>query len=132
MNNSCTTLCNAASCRSTKNTFQEGREGNNIEIQLFVPKNVLPLHAGYAYISNLAVAPESRRKGVALQLMAAAEALARDWGCTSSALHCNPHNEAAATMYSKLRYKTSVQEPSWMPILQGRPSERCNLLIKRI
>lgn len=46
---------------------------------------------GYAYVSNVAVSPAARRRGVARRLMAASEALAGEWGCRKLALHCNPN-----------------------------------------
>lgn len=53
-----------------------------------------PAHAGYAYVSNVAVLPAARRRGVARQLMAAAEALAAEWGCKAVGLHCNTKKTA--------------------------------------
>jgi predicted N-acetyltransferase YhbS len=87
---------------------------------------------GYGYVSNLAVSPSARRRGVAEALMAAAESLAASWGCRTHALHCNPDNAAAVGLYRKLGYRATVQEPAWMPMLQGRPSERCTLFIKPV
>jgi ribosomal protein S18 acetylase RimI-like enzyme len=76
------------------------------------------LLAGIAYISNVAVSPELRRCGVAVRLMAEAEALAAGWGCSRAALHCNPSNQPAMQLYRRLRYKNGPLEAPWMPYLQ--------------
>jgi ribosomal protein S18 acetylase RimI-like enzyme len=85
-----------------------------------------------AYISNVAVARSARRRGVATLVMAEAEALAREWGCRSAALHCNPNNTPAWELYTRLGYRKTVQEPPWMPILNQRPGDRCFLMVKRL
>ncbi|KAG2451682.1 hypothetical protein HYH02_003462 [Chlamydomonas schloesseri] len=88
---------------------------------------------GYAYVSNVAVLPTARRRGVARQLMAAAEALAAEWGCKAVGLHCNPKKTAPWSLYSGLGYRNSgVVEPWCMPYLQGRPPDRCSFLVKRV
>ncbi|KXZ52446.1 hypothetical protein GPECTOR_9g490 [Gonium pectorale] len=86
---------------------------------------------GYAYVSNVAVLPAARRRGVARQLMAAAEALAAEWGCRAVGLHCNPKKAAPWALYGSLGYRDSgVVEPAFMPYLQGRPPDRCSFLVK--
>lgn len=76
------------------------------------------LRAGYAYISNVAVSPTARRKGVATALMAAATDVARDWGCGTTALHVDPKNASALGLYSSIGYKkTTAQEPVWIPYI---------------
>ncbi|KAG2441869.1 hypothetical protein HXX76_003477 [Chlamydomonas incerta] len=88
---------------------------------------------GYAYVSNVAVLPTARRRGVARQLMAAAEALAAEWGCKAVGLHCNPKKTAPWALYRSLGYRDSgVVEPWIMPYLQGRPPDRCSFLVKRV
>ncbi|KAL6759497.1 acyl-CoA N-acyltransferase, partial [Haematococcus lacustris] len=89
--------------------------------------------AGIAYVSNVAVLPAARRRGVAQALMAAAEQQAQGWGCRAVGLHCNPRNTAAMGLYRSLGYRlTPAKEPVWMPWLQGRPPDRCVFLIKRL
>ncbi|GIL66856.1 hypothetical protein Vafri_20238 [Volvox africanus] len=86
---------------------------------------------GYAYVSNVAVAPEARRRGVARRLMAAAEKLAAEWGCRAVGLHCNPKKREPWALYHSLGYRDSgVVEPTFMPYLQGRPPDRCSFLLK--
>ncbi|MQM21898.1 hypothetical protein Taro_054945 [Colocasia esculenta] len=60
---------------------------------------------GIAYISNVAVRESERRKGIAKQLIAKAEACARSWGCRSIALHCDVTNVAATRLYKNQGYK---------------------------
>ncbi|KAG2489807.1 hypothetical protein HYH03_011756 [Edaphochlamys debaryana] len=89
---------------------------------------------GYAYISNVAVLPSARRRGVARQLMAEAEALAKSWGCRAIGLHCNPKKTAPWNLYTQqLGFRPSgVVEPAIMPYLQGRPPDRCHFLVKLV
>ncbi|EFJ41015.1 hypothetical protein VOLCADRAFT_107851 [Volvox carteri f. nagariensis] len=80
---------------------------------------------GYAYVSNVAVAPAARRRGVARGLMAAAEGMAAEWGCRAVGLHCNPKKREPWALYRSLGYRDSgVVEPAFMPYLQGRPPDR--------
>eukprot|EP00878_Enallax_costatus_P022015 GHUV01023338.1.p3 GENE.GHUV01023338.1~~GHUV01023338.1.p3 ORF type:complete len:131 (+),score=47.69 GHUV01023338.1:702-1094(+) len=93
---------------------------------------VAAVSPGYAYISNVAVSTAYRRSGVAVQLMAEAEALAVEWGCRTAGLHCNPNNTAAMQLYKRLKYKKAAVEAPWMPYIQGRAPDRCYLLVKRL
>uniref|UniRef100_A0ACD5Z9U6 Uncharacterized protein n=1 Tax=Avena sativa TaxID=4498 RepID=A0ACD5Z9U6_AVESA len=65
---------------------------------------------GIAYIANVAVRKEERRKGIAKMLVAEAEARARSWGCRSVALHCDVSNLAALRLYKGQGYK-SIRVP---------------------
>ncbi|MEW5312191.1 MAG: hypothetical protein WDW38_003838 [Sanguina aurantia] len=95
--------------------------------------NVWIKRPGYAYVSNVAVSPSARRKGVATALMNAAGEVARGWGCSTTALHVNPNNSKALGLYASIGYRaTSVREPAFMPYLQGRPPDRCVLYVKRV
>ena len=76
------------------------------------------LPTGYAYISNVAVSSAYRRSGIAVRLMAEAEALAAEWGCRTAGLHCNPKNTAAMQLYKRLKYKKAALEAPWMPYIQ--------------
>ncbi|XP_071724640.1 GCN5-related N-acetyltransferase 4, chloroplastic [Rutidosis leptorrhynchoides] len=61
--------------------------------------------SGIAYISNVAVRDNFRRKGIAKRLVAKAEAQARSWGCRSIALHCDLNNPAAVKLYKSQGFK---------------------------
>ncbi|KAH9288197.1 hypothetical protein KI387_032314, partial [Taxus chinensis] len=60
---------------------------------------------GIAYISNVAVRPKRRRRGIARRLVIEAEALARSWGCRSMALHCDVNNPAALALYQRQGFR---------------------------
>ncbi|XP_019194116.1 PREDICTED: uncharacterized protein LOC109188071 [Ipomoea nil] len=55
--------------------------------------------SGIAYISNVAVRENLRRKGIAKKLVAKAESQARTWGCRAIALHCDTNNPGATKLY---------------------------------
>ena len=57
-----------------------------------------------AYLSNLSVVREFRRKGCAKLLMDEAERLTRRWGYDEVALHVQPENRAAYRMYLERGY----------------------------
>ncbi|KAL6911316.1 hypothetical protein ACP4OV_000121 [Aristida adscensionis] len=65
---------------------------------------------GIAYIANVAVRKEERRKGVAKMLVKEAESRARSWGCRSMALHCDVNNLAALRLYKNQGFK-SIRVP---------------------
>lgn len=57
-----------------------------------------------AHITNVAIAPEFRGKGMGKALMLAAEAIAREQKALRIMLEVRPSNTAARTMYSELGY----------------------------
>ena len=60
----------------------------------------------YPYICNVAVAPEWRRRGLALHLVRLCEQLAaRQWGFREVYLHVDPANEAATRLYRRTGYE---------------------------
>ncbi|TVQ51771.1 MAG: GNAT family N-acetyltransferase [Spirulina sp. DLM2.Bin59] len=76
---------------------------------------VRPLHWGayqvdYPYISNLAVHPDYRRRGVARQLLLGCEPKALEWGFAAIYLHVLDRNQPARKLYKSLGYHT---EDSW-------------------
>ncbi|KAK9807962.1 hypothetical protein WJX73_008236 [Symbiochloris irregularis] len=75
---------------------------------------------GIAYISNLAVTVEMRRQGIGLELLRAAEQMAREWGCLATCLHCNPENSGAYQLYQHAGYHTVTVEPKWYAFWQGQ------------
>lgn len=67
----------------------------------------------YPYISNLAVAQNYRRLGIASQLLIACEQAALDWGYQETQLHVLDRNESAKQLYCQNGYQISQIEPNW-------------------
>ncbi|KAG2497103.1 hypothetical protein HYH03_004694 [Edaphochlamys debaryana] len=57
------------------------------------------------YVSNMAVVPDFRRRGLARQLLRACERQARLWGHSSLWLHVNKTNLAAIALYSSMGFR---------------------------
>lgn len=53
----------------------------------------------YGYVAEIAVAASARRRGVGTELLRAAEAWARERGCTYAVLDYNTHNDDARRFY---------------------------------
>jgi ribosomal protein S18 acetylase RimI-like enzyme len=53
----------------------------------------------YGYVAEIAVAAPARRRGVGAELLRAAEAWARERGCTYAVLDFNVHNDDARRFY---------------------------------
>eukprot|EP00210_Caulerpa_lentillifera_P007496 g7162.t1 len=56
---------------------------------------------GCAYLSNLSVRPEFRRRGIGRRLIKEAEFIAQQWGCWGAALHVDRINTEAYALYLK-------------------------------
>lgn len=65
------------------------------------------------YISNLAVAQDFRRLGIARQLLAKCEETALDWGYPETRLHVLDSNNAAKQLYSANGYHIAQIEVNW-------------------
>ena len=62
-------------------------------------------------MSNLAVGKKFRRRGLAEDLVKAAEALARkEWGCDECYLYVEKQNKAAVKLYRKLGYVSQWED----------------------
>jgi len=72
---------------------------------------VPPAPADAFYVDALASDPRFRRRGVALALLAAAEAQARDAGLSRVALITELHNEAARSLYRRAGFAEGQQRP---------------------
>ncbi len=68
-------------------------------------------HGKYPYLSNLAVLPCWRRRGVARQLLLSAEGVVQVWGYRHLHLHVLESNLPARQLYSQLHY-TPIERTS--------------------
>ena len=75
--------------------------------------------AGDAEILTLAVAPESRRKGVAMTLVNAAGVAALVRGAATMHLEVAEDNEPARALYIKLGYEEVGVRPAYYPGAEG-------------
>jgi GNAT superfamily N-acetyltransferase len=69
------------------------------------------------YISNLAVHPEWRRRGVAAQLLRSSEQTSLKWGFRQIFLHVLENNQPALNLYRNLGYQLDKIDPelgSWI------------------
>lgn len=77
----------------------------------------------YLYVSNLAVRPTHRRRGVAGQLLLNCERVALSWGFQDIYLHVLENNHQARQLYFKLGYRLHQVDSSWGAWLLGRPRQ---------
>lgn len=87
---------------------------------------------GVGYISNLCVAPDSRRQGIGRALLDKCEQQARAWGCRSIALHVDLNNTSAYELYRRAGYKVAATEPPWVRYVEGRPGSRLVLMMRTL
>lgn len=74
----------------------------------------------YLYVSNLAIKPDWRRRGIAQKLLLSCEDTALAWGYRDLFLHVLEKNHAARNLYAKLGYRIEQTEASWDSWLLGR------------
>jgi len=79
----------------------DGQLVGTAEVSLRSPFPFLPQRA---YVSNLAVSADHRRRGVAQLLLQNCESLARTWDHSQLYLHVAKDNTAAQQLYTKLNY----------------------------
>jgi ribosomal protein S18 acetylase RimI-like enzyme len=75
----------------------------------------------YPYIFNLAVHPQWRRRGVAKQLLLAAEKTVKQWGFSRLYMHVLEDNEPARNLYDRISYRLHSQEGFMSFWLLGSP-----------
>ncbi|MGE5656906.1 MAG: GNAT family N-acetyltransferase [Actinomycetota bacterium] len=75
----------------------------------------------YPYLSNLAVHPDYRRRGVAQQLLSRCEQKALQWGFSDLYLHVLENNHAARRLYHKAGYRLEQVDGHWSAWLLGKP-----------
>lgn len=73
----------------------------------------------YAYLSNLAVLPSYRRRGVAQRLLLASERAVYDWGLRELYLHVLDTNQPARQLYAQAGYGIRSADPRWLTSLTG-------------
>jgi GNAT superfamily N-acetyltransferase len=71
-------------------------------------------HLTYPYVFNLAVHPQWRRQGIAKQLLAATEPIARQWGFSQMFIHVLAKNHSALQLYFQFNYELFRQDSSWL------------------
>jgi ribosomal protein S18 acetylase RimI-like enzyme len=93
-------ICSIATCTDSGRSYVVG----TIEVGARNARDRLPRNR-YAYISNLAVSKEWRRRGVAQELLAECERIAAGWGYKELYLHVLADNERGRNLYQKLGYE---------------------------
>lgn len=84
----------------------------------------------YLYLSNLAVAADCRRRGVAQHLLQTCERIALDWGFRELHLHVLENNHRARQLYWKAGYRLQAVETNPIGLLLKRPRQL--LLVKAL
>jgi ribosomal protein S18 acetylase RimI-like enzyme len=93
-----------------------------IELTLLADAEVLrhlPGNIRYAYISSMAVAAASRRRGMASALLDAAHARAAAWD-QPVALHVYDDNATAISCYKAAGYEEVARDAGWRKLVGGR------------
>lgn len=75
----------------------------------------------YPYISNLAVHPTARRRGVARELLTGCEQTAIKWGFSDLYLHVLENNYQARQLYHQAGYQIVQIDSSWDSLFFGQP-----------
>lgn len=101
-----------------------------IEITLQATGPFQPRDRTVPYLSNLAVHPLYRRRGVAHQLLRASEETVRDRGFRAIHLHVMEDNHSARQLYSAAGYRLQQAEMPWYCWLFRNPQKL--LLSKQI
>jgi ribosomal protein S18 acetylase RimI-like enzyme len=77
--------------------------------------------SSFPYLSNLAVHPDYRRRGIAAKLLSASEALVASRGYPEIYLHVLDENTGARQLYRNLGYEVQTATPYWYCWLLRRP-----------
>ena len=80
-----------------------------------------PHTSQYAYLSNLAVKLECRRKGAAIQLLEACDRVTLAWGFEDIYLHVLENNHSAKQLYAKSGYRLRDTDAGLTTWLLGQP-----------
>ncbi|BFI24805.1 hypothetical protein MPTK2_1g15020 [Marchantia polymorpha subsp. ruderalis] len=88
---------------------------------------------GIAYVSNVAVRPSRRRRGIAGRLIKEAQRIARTWGCRSMALHVDVNNAAAEALYLRQGFRrVKIPAGAKWPQPQALPGANLQLMMKHL
>ncbi|KAI5416595.1 hypothetical protein KIW84_041585 [Lathyrus oleraceus] len=74
-----------------------------------------------AYLSNVCVARELHRNGLAYELLEKSKLVARNWGITDLYVHVADDNEPAKKLYMKSGFVYESDEPAWQARFLDRP-----------
>lgn len=74
-----------------------------------------------AYLSNVCVAKELQRNGLARALIAKSKMIAEDWGISDLYVHVAIDNEPAKKLYMKSGFVYENDEPAWQARFLDRP-----------
>lgn len=74
-----------------------------------------------AYLSNVCVAKELHRNGLAYALIEKSKLVAYDWGITDLYVHVAVDNEPAKNLYIKSGFVHESDEPAWQARFLDRP-----------
>ncbi|KAL2977574.1 hypothetical protein AAZX31_13G075200 [Glycine max] len=74
-----------------------------------------------AYLSNVCVAKELHRNGLAYALLEKSKLVAYDWGITDLYVHVAVDNEPAKKLYIKSGFVYESDEPAWQARFLDRP-----------
>ncbi|XP_050219527.1 uncharacterized protein LOC126669928 [Mercurialis annua] len=74
-----------------------------------------------AYLSNVCVAKELHRQGLAYELVAKSKLVAQQWGITDIYVHVAVDNEPAKKLYMKSGFVFENDEPAWQARFLDRP-----------
>jgi ribosomal protein S18 acetylase RimI-like enzyme len=82
-------------------------------VEISLKTSLWSAEAQYPYISNLAVKNAYRRQGIAKELLAKCEQIARSWGYDTIQLHVLSHNNMALELYLNSGYQITKREMHW-------------------
>lgn len=74
-----------------------------------------------AYLSNVCVASELQRNGLAYALIAKSKMVAEDWGISDLYVHVAIDNVPAKSLYTKCGFVLENEEPAWQARFLDRP-----------
>nr|XP_043622766.1 uncharacterized protein LOC122594366 [Erigeron canadensis] len=74
-----------------------------------------------AYLSDVCVANECQRNGIAFFLVEKSKLVAQDWGISDLYVHVAVDNEPAKNLYMKCGFVRESEEPAWQARFLDRP-----------